>query len=126
MIPNQSLNVFPGTEVVVPGDLKGIPLLQKPKSQVPSEPEPNVGDHATSEENEIPKESGVGSGDATTDTNEIPEGQGSGGMMPSNGDPDNPDDLTMGFLRILMILIMERILLTLMTRRQKLKHSDSS
>ena len=29
VIPNQSLNVFPGTEVVVPGNLKGIQLLQK-------------------------------------------------------------------------------------------------
>ena len=92
VIPNQSLNVFSGTEVVVPGEPEGNPTFPENESQVPNEPEPNVGDHATPEENEIPKESGVGSGDTTTDTNEIPEGQGSGGMMPNNGDPDNPDD----------------------------------
>ena len=92
VIPNQSLNVFSGTEVVVPGEPEGNPTSPENESQVPNEPEPKVGDHATPAENEIPKESGVGSGAATTDTNEIPEGQGSGGMMPSNGDPDNPDD----------------------------------
>ena len=92
VIPNQSLNVFSGTEVAVPGEPEGNPTSPENESQVPKEPEPNVGDHATPEENEIPKESGVGSRDATTDINEIPEGQGSGGMMPSNGDPDNPDD----------------------------------
>ena len=92
VIPNQSLNVFLGTEAVVPGEPEGNPTSPDHESQVPNEPEPNVGDHATPEENEIPNESGVGSGDATTDTNEIPEGQGSGGMMPNNGDPDNPDD----------------------------------
>ena len=92
MIPNQSLNVFPGTEAVVPGEPEGNPTYPDNESQVPNEPEPNVGDHATTKENEIPNESGLGSGDATTDTNEIPEGQGSEGMMPSNGDPDNLDD----------------------------------
>ena len=91
VIPNQSLNVFPGTGVV-PGEHEGNPTSLDNESQVPNELEPNVGDHATPEENEIPNESGVGSGDATTDTNEIPEGQGSGGMMPDNGDPDNLDD----------------------------------
>ena len=92
VIPNQSLNVFLGTEAVVPGEPEGNPTSPDNESQVPNEPEPNVGDHATPGENEIPSESGVGSGDATTDTNEIPELQGAGGMMPYNGDPDNPDD----------------------------------
>ena len=92
VIPNQSLNGFPGTEVVVPGEPEGNPTSPDNESQVPNEPEPNVGDHATPEENEIPKESGVGLGDATTDTNEIPEGQGSGGMMPNKGDPDDPNN----------------------------------
>ena len=92
VIPNQSLNVFPGTEVVVLGEPEGNATSPDNESQVPNEPEPNVGDHAIPEENEIPKELGVGSGDATTDTNEIPEGQGSGGMMPNNGVPDNLED----------------------------------
>ena len=92
MSPNKSLNVFPGTKVVVRGEPEGNPTSPDNELQVPNEPEPNVGDHAIPEENEIPKESGVGSGDATTDTNEIPEGQGSGGMMPDNGNSDNPDD----------------------------------
>ena len=92
VIPNQSLNVFPGTKALVPGEPEGNPTSPNNESQVPNEPEPNVGDHATPEENEIPRESGVGSGDATTDTNEIPEGQGSGGMMPNNGDSDNLND----------------------------------
>ena len=87
VIPNQS---------VVPGEPEGNPTSPNNESQAPNEPEPNVGDHATPEENEIPNESGVGSGDATTDTNETPEGQGSGGMMPKNGDPDNPDDPNSG------------------------------
>ena len=89
--PNQSLNGFPGTGVV-PGEPEGNPTSLDNELQVPNEPEPNVGDHATPEENEIPNESGVGSRDATTDTNEIPEGQGSGGMMPNNGDLENLDD----------------------------------
>ena len=92
VIPNQSLNVVPGMEVVVSEEPEGNPTSPDNESQVPNEPEPDVGDHATPEEKEIPNESGVGLGDATTDTNEIPEGQGSGGMMPNNGDPDNPDD----------------------------------
>ena len=74
VIPNQSLNVFLGTGVVVPGEPEGNPTSTDNESQVPNEPESNVGDHATPKENEIPSESGVGSGDATTDTNEIPEG----------------------------------------------------
>ena len=91
-MPNQSLNVFLGTEAVVPKEPEGNPTSLDNESQVPNKPDSNVGDHATPEEKEIPNESGVGSGDVTTDTNEIPEGQGSGGMMPNNGDPDNPDD----------------------------------
>ena len=96
MIPNQSLNVFPGTGVVVPGEPEGNSTSPDNESQVPNESETNVGDHATPEENEIPKESEVGSGDATTDTNEIPGGQGSGDMMPNNGDPDNHNGLNNG------------------------------
>ena len=96
VIPNQSLNVFPGTGVVVHGEPEGNSTSPDNESQVPNESETNVGDHATPEENEIPKESEVGSGDATTDTNEIPEGQGSGDMMPNNGDPDNHNGLNNG------------------------------
>ena len=96
VIPNQSLNVFPGTGVVVPWEPEGNSTSPDNESQVPNESETNVGDHATPEENEIPKESEVGSGDATTDTNEIPEGQGSGDMMPNNGDPDNHNSLNNG------------------------------
>ena len=92
VIPNQSLNGFPGTEVVVPGEPEGNPTSPDNESQVPNEPETNDVDHAMPDENEVPKESGIGSGDAITDTNAIPEGQGQGGMMHNNGDPDNLND----------------------------------
>ena len=134
VIPNQSLNGFPGTEVVVPGEPEGNPTSPDNESQVPNEPETNDVDHAMPDENEVPKESGIGSGDAITDTNVIPEGWGQGGMMHdilmismilTMGILIITMIITMGILRILMIQIMQ-ILFILMTLRQKLKHSDSS
>ena len=92
VIPNQSLNAFPGMEVVVPGETEGNPPSPDNDSQVSNVPETNDGDHAMPDENEVPKESELRSGGAIADTNAIPEGQGQGGMMPNNGDPDNLND----------------------------------
>ena len=92
VIPNPLLNTFLNTGIVVPGEPEGNPAPSVHELQVPNESATNVGDHATPDKNEIPKESELGSGDVTADTSVIPEGQGEGGMMPNNGDPDNLND----------------------------------